>query len=161
MLSAQRVNAFRRVFVAIDLDEGGCIEADELQMGLQAIGLILDDDQLQDGLARVDPDRRGIGLVGFIDFMSRLPLYKRSLGQWVEGWRESAFTNGVGEPQNGVNDKRNWTLSGSFWSLHNFVAGCAGSTAWNEALREEAALIIQQSWTDYKRRKSRQMAFCQ
>lgn len=91
-LPDDRVVAFRNVFNMLDLDGGGTIEMEELQIGLAAIEANISDEQLEEYMDIVDPKREGINAAQLIKFMSLTPLYKQGalLGSVLQIWKKKA-----------------------------------------------------------------------
>ena len=64
------VDNYRIVFGMLDLDGGGNIEVDELQIGLKSIGRVYTDEQMQAMFDKVDEDKSGeIDFSEFLQFM--------------------------------------------------------------------------------------------
>lgn len=67
------VDNYRIVFGMLDLDGGGNIEVDELQIGLKSIGRVYTDEQMQAMFDKVDEDKSGeIDFSEFLQFMLNL-----------------------------------------------------------------------------------------
>jgi hypothetical protein len=60
----------------LDLDKSGIIEKEELIIGMDAIDMVMSEDDIEAIMREVNPELDGLTLVGFIQFMCRTPKYK-------------------------------------------------------------------------------------
>jgi Ca2+-binding EF-hand superfamily protein len=109
LLSPERIEAFKKVFRLLDLDQGGTIDFDELQQGMESINSPMKDADIMQILVRVDPEGIGLDVNGFINFMAETPLF-------LKGTRTAmllaAFTT-FGGGQAGV--KKSWKKKRGTW----------------------------------------------
>jgi voltage-gated sodium channel len=72
-VTTNQLDIYRRVFAMLDLDGGGTIEGEELRMGLQAVNIECNDEQLEGWMKEVDENSDGvIDLIEFIIFMTNM-----------------------------------------------------------------------------------------
>merc|ERR1711991_874858 len=80
---AKRAKAFQDVFEMLDLDGGGAINVEELDLGLECINIVMSKQEIRDLMAEVNPKVKddpkvGLDVVQFMEFMLSTPEYKRS-----------------------------------------------------------------------------------
>jgi voltage-gated sodium channel len=72
-VTPSQLDIYRRVFAMLDLDGGGTIEGEELRLGLQAVNIECNDEQLENWMKEVDENSDGvIDLIEFIIFMTNM-----------------------------------------------------------------------------------------
>lgn len=72
-VTSNQLDIYRRVFAMLDLDGGGTIEGEELRLGLQAVNIECNDEQLEAWMKEVDENSDGvIDLIEFIIFMTNM-----------------------------------------------------------------------------------------
>ena len=142
LIDEKRVEALLYVFSQLDLDNGGTIEEDELKIGMEAIGSNMSLDDIIRILQKVAPDGEGVDPNGFILFMYETPLFNRSnaIAKFNNAMSVKTRTAKVAKP--------GWLKQ---WLIDIFVYG---GRAHRIHLQEmEAALAIQDAWTDRKAAK--------
>jgi hypothetical protein len=89
-LPEERIIAFRKVFSMLDLDNGGSLEEEELRIGMEAVGVDMSDYEMNNILNKVDPQREGVNVVKFIEFMCETPMYKKgsTVGKAMGSWKK-------------------------------------------------------------------------
>ena len=144
MLTPERIEAFRSVFALLDLDCGGTIDFEELKIGLESIDAQLSDEDIIKILLRIDPEGMGLDINGFINFMVETPMFSTG-AQLVKLLKAfGQFGGGVGGLKKNKRKVKWWKRYQQAFS--DLLAG--GSAARVHAEEMEAALMIQDVWTD-------------
>jgi voltage-gated sodium channel len=96
-LSDLQVSMFKESFNLLDLDQGGLIELEEMQIGLAAIKDITEGSNVIEEIEKADPHNTGIDLVSFIVVLSNIPLIrqKRILRKTVKRWLANKRKRGI------------------------------------------------------------------
>jgi voltage-gated sodium channel len=96
-LTSVQVRMFRDVFNMLDLDGGGLIEEDEVQIGLKAIGDLVEGTNVEEEIKKADPHGKGIDLVTFIVVFCNIPScrHRRVLRKTVRRWIANKKKRGV------------------------------------------------------------------
>jgi len=81
LLTADRIEAFSVVFRHLDLDHGGTIDLEELKEGLECIGAEMEDEAIMKILIQIDPEGEGLDVNGFINFVTKTPLFSLGTNQ--------------------------------------------------------------------------------
>merc|ERR1711991_1130703 len=134
-LTEIQTTAFSEVFELLDLDGGGIISDKELRLGLQSIHMDLSNEEIAELTDRIDPDNKGINVVGFMKFFFMTPKYK-------DGAAEAEQRYLVKLKETRMHKKR--TLMDRFWRW--LVKTFPQLDSNDDDLRHEAALVLQDVW---------------
>ena len=87
-LSDVQMKFFQEVFTSLDMDGGGTIEIEEIELSFSTINDLFLGTNIQDELARADTSGEGIDVITFILIMSSVPAfrYKRLLRRNIQRW---------------------------------------------------------------------------
>ena len=157
ILTPERIESFRIVFNLLDLDQGGSIDFEELQQGLQSINANMTDEEIMNILLRIDPEGLGLDVNGFINFMAETPLFSRGAMMVKMLNSMAVFRGGVGGQKKGSRRRKTWLqiLTNPLESVKKWTKQGPLADLWHgsRAAREHhdelyAALMIQDVWKE-------------
>ena len=170
LLTADRIEAFSVVFRHLDLDHGGTIDLEELKEGLECIGAEMEDEAIMKILIQIDPEGEGLDVNGFINFVTKTPLFSLGTNQAANmrraidtfekaklvGKKKEAWGHGGGQgekqkltPASFIAWLRSWSCKDVSRLFHPITDPFTGGKAARE-YRETmyAALLIQDMYRD-------------
>lgn len=146
---AKRAKAFQDVFEMLDLDGGGAINVEELDLGLECIDIVMTKEQIRDLMIEVNPKVKddpkiGLNVVEFMNFMLITPKYKQSAEMNRDSYiRQQRIL------------KKHKTQSWFTQMQHRLIDLFPFLSSEDEELRFEAALVLQDAWRARQARKNR------
>ena len=146
---AGRAKAFQDVFEMLDLDGGGAINVEELDLGLECINIVMSKQEIRDLMIEVNPKVKddpkvGLDVVQFMEFMLSTPKYKRSA--------EINRDNYIRQQRIAAKHKSQSWLVKFKHQLRDLFPFMISE---DEELRYEAALVLQDAWRARQARKNR------
>ncbi len=144
-----RTKAFQDVFEMLDLDGGGAINVEELDLGLECINLVMTKQEIRDLMAEVNPKVKddpkvGLDVVQFMEFMLSTPKYKQSA--------EINRDNYIRQQRIAKKHKSQSWYQRLYRRLVDLLPFLNSE---DEELRYEAALVLQDAWRARQARKNR------
>lgn len=96
-LSDIQIAMFKDAFNMLDLDQGGLIELEEIQIGLASIKELAEGSSVLQEIEKADPNNNGIDLVSFIVVLSNIPIVRQKtvLRKTVKRWLANKRKRGV------------------------------------------------------------------
>lgn len=96
-LNDLQITMFKEAFNALDLDHGGLIELEEMQIGLAAIKDLTDGSNVLEDIKIADPNNNGIDLVSFIVVLCSIPsvrqktILRKTVKRWLANKRKKGL----------------------------------------------------------------------
>jgi voltage-gated sodium channel len=93
-LNDLQITMFKEAFNSLDLDQGGLIELEEMQIGLAAIKDLAEGSNVLEDIEKADPNNNGIDLVSFIVVLCSIPsvrqktILRKTVKRWLANKRK-------------------------------------------------------------------------
>jgi voltage-gated sodium channel len=93
-LNDLQITMFKEAFNSLDLDQGGLIQLEEMQIGLAAIKDLAEGSNVLEDIEKADPNNNGIDLVSFIVVLCSIPsvrqktILRKTVKRWLANKRK-------------------------------------------------------------------------